>query len=103
MVGYLIYIRNLQLKGDWNGLPAIMRWTAFLLPALLGLFLVFGIDYNWDKFLDNPEIEGLLLTWGTLGQLIFTSRFVVQWLYSEKKQESAFPVSFWYISLVGLS
>ena len=103
LVGYLIYIRNLQLKGDWNGLPAIMRWTAFLLPALMGLFLVFGIDYNWDKFLDNPDIEGLLLTWGTLGQLIFTSRFVVQWLYSEKKQESAFPVSFWYISLVGAS
>lgn len=101
LVGYLIYIRNMQLKGDWIELPVFARLAAFILPGMIAIFLVFGIDYNWDKFLDNPEIEGLLLTWGTLGQVIFTSRFVVQWIYSERKQESAFPVSFWYISLVG--
>jgi 4-amino-4-deoxy-L-arabinose transferase-like glycosyltransferase/lipid-A-disaccharide synthase-like uncharacterized protein len=101
LAGYLIYIRNMQLKGDWTQLPLIARLMAFLLPGFIAVFLVFGIDYNWDNFLDNPEIEGLVLTWGTLGQLIFTSRFVVQWLYSEQRQESSFPVSFWYISLVG--
>lgn len=101
LAGYLIYIRNMQLKGDWTQLPLVVRLMAFLLPGLIAVFLIFGIDYNWDKFLDNPEIEGLVLTWGTLGQVIFTSRFVVQWLYSEQRQESTFPVSFWYISLLG--
>lgn len=101
LVGYLIYIRNLQLKGEWNLLPVAVRGFAFGLPILLLLFLVFGLDYNWNGLIDNPEIEGVLLTWGTLGQLIFTSRFVVQWLHSEKLKESAFPVSFWYISTIG--
>lgn len=101
LVGYLIYIRNLQLKGEWSILPKWVRASAFVLPALFLVFLAFGIEYNWDHLLDNPEIEGMLLTWGTIGQVIFTSRFVVQWLYSEKKNESLFPVSFWYISTVG--
>ncbi|MFD2203763.1 lipid-A-disaccharide synthase N-terminal domain-containing protein [Shivajiella indica] len=101
LVGYLIYIRNLQIKGEWKILPLFIRSSAYLLPALLLLFLVFGLDYNWEKLMDNPEIESLLLTWGTIGQVIFTSRFVIQWLYSERINESAFPVSFWYISIVG--
>lgn len=100
-VGYLVYIRNLQIKGEWKILPYSIRLLAFLLPPVLLLFLIFGVNYNWEKFIANPEIEGLLLTWGTIGQLIFTSRFVVQWLYSEKLKESAFPVSFWYISITG--
>lgn len=101
LIGYLIYIRNLQIKGDWLKIHGIIRYSAFLLPALLILFLFFGIDYNWYRLFDNPEIESLLLTWGTLGQVIFTSRFLVQWIHSEKLKESAFPISFWYISIVG--
>lgn len=101
LVGYLIYIRNLQIKGEWKTLPFTIRLSAFSLPPFLLLFLIFGLNFDWEKFLNNPEIEGLLLTWGTVGQVIFTSRFVVQWIYSEKVNESAFPVSFWYISIVG--
>ncbi|EOZ95232.1 Polymyxin resistance protein ArnT, undecaprenyl phosphate-alpha-L-Ara4N transferase [Indibacter alkaliphilus LW1] len=101
LVGYLIYIRNLQLKGEWIKIPKMIRLFAFLLPFLLLLFLIFGLDYDWNGLIDNPEIEGFLLTWGTLGQLIFTSRFVVQWVYSEKLKDSVFPVSFWYISTLG--
>ena len=38
---------------------------------------------------------------GLLGQAIFALRFIVQWLASEKKQESHIPIVFWYFSLVG--
>lgn len=38
---------------------------------------------------------------GFLGQAAFTSRFLVQWLASERKRESVIPVSFWWISLIG--
>ena len=38
---------------------------------------------------------------GFLGQFLFFLRFLVQWLYSEKKGESVIPVSFWYFSIVG--
>ncbi len=38
---------------------------------------------------------------GLLGQALFTMRFVVQWVASEKKKESVIPVAFWYFSLAG--
>ena len=41
------------------------------------------------------------LTIGFLGQAIFTARFLVQWLVSERKQDSVVPVAFWWLSLLG--
>jgi lipid-A-disaccharide synthase-like uncharacterized protein len=41
------------------------------------------------------------VTFGLLGQLAFSLRFIVQWIVSEKKEESVIPVAFWYLSLVG--
>lgn len=38
---------------------------------------------------------------GFLGQAMFTSRFLVQWIASERKGESVLPISFWYLSLAG--
>ena len=38
---------------------------------------------------------------GMLGQTLFFSRFLVQWLASEKKGRSTIPLSFWYLSLGG--
>lgn len=41
------------------------------------------------------------LAFGLLGNLAFSSRFLVQWLASERAGRSYIPVSFWYLSLVG--
>jgi lipid-A-disaccharide synthase-like uncharacterized protein len=41
------------------------------------------------------------LTVGFLGQALFTARFLVQWLASERKRESIVPVAFWWFSLLG--
>jgi lipid-A-disaccharide synthase-like uncharacterized protein len=38
---------------------------------------------------------------GFIGQLAFTGRFVLQWLYSEYKKRSVIPVGFWYLSIIG--
>jgi lipid-A-disaccharide synthase-like uncharacterized protein len=38
---------------------------------------------------------------GFLGQAFFFSRFLVQWLASEKAGRSLFPMAFWYLSLGG--
>ena len=46
-------------------------------------------------------VEITFLFIGFLGQGIFASRFIVQWLYSEKKGESSIPVIFWYLSIFG--
>ncbi len=38
---------------------------------------------------------------GFLGQGLFTMRFVIQWLSSERLRRSVIPVAFWYFSLAG--
>lgn len=38
---------------------------------------------------------------GFLGQAFFFSRFLVQWLASERAGRSIIPMSFWYLSLLG--
>ena len=54
---------------------------------------------NFFNSLTNTEI--FFLTIGFLGQGIFASRFIVQWIYSEKKGESSIPIIFWYLSVFG--
>jgi lipid-A-disaccharide synthase-like uncharacterized protein len=38
---------------------------------------------------------------GFLGQALFTGRFVVQWLASERARKSVIPMLFWYFSIGG--
>ena len=44
---------------------------------------------------------GLWDAFGMLGQVIFGSRFIVQWIASERRKASYIPIVFWYLSLVG--
>lgn len=44
------------------------------------------------------------LTWLILGlsaQLMFSARFLIQWISSEKQRKSVIPNSFWWFSIVG--
>lgn len=38
---------------------------------------------------------------GLLGQIVFSARFIVQWIESERKKESTIPFSFWILSITG--
>jgi lipid-A-disaccharide synthase-like uncharacterized protein len=40
---------------------------------------------------------------GGVGQAVFFSRFLVQWLVSEAAKRSVIPTAFWWLSLVGSS
>ncbi len=40
-------------------------------------------------------------TIGLLGQVIFGSRFFVQWFASERMGRSVIPIAFWYLSFFG--
>lgn len=50
-----------------------------------------------------PELtpETLWLAVGYGGQALFASRFLVQWIATERRQQSVVPVVFWYLSLGG--
>ena len=43
----------------------------------------------------------LWLGLGFVAQALFASRFVVQWISSEKAGQSVVPIAFWYLSLGG--
>ena len=43
----------------------------------------------------------LWLMVGFAGQALFTMRFIVQWIQSERLRRSVVPIAFWYFSLAG--
>ena len=45
--------------------------------------------------------DKIFLYIGIFGQLCFSMRFIIQWIYSEKAKKSVIPIAFWYFSLVG--
>ena len=45
--------------------------------------------------------ELLWVIFGLAAQLMFTARFLLQWIASERARDSVMPVAFWYFSLAG--
>jgi lipid-A-disaccharide synthase-like uncharacterized protein len=56
------------------------------------LFEIFRVDH-WGEF--------WWVVVGLSGQLMFSMRFIIQWLSSERARKSVMPVAFWYFSLAG--
>ena len=54
---------------------------------------------NFISELTNIEVIFLII--GFFGQTLFASRFIFQWIFSEKKGESFIPIQFWYLSIFG--
>jgi len=98
---YFIYIRNLQLQGEWQKAPKLLRLFLWIFPALLIIYSYNNNTYDIDKLFRNEAIPFWLLIWGSIAQIIFTLRFVYQWIYSEKNKESSLPFGFWLLSLIG--
>jgi len=45
--------------------------------------------------------EWIWLGIGLTGQLLFSMRFLIQWISSERERRSIIPVAFWYFSIAG--
>ncbi|HMQ94947.1 MAG TPA: lipid-A-disaccharide synthase N-terminal domain-containing protein [Amaricoccus sp.] len=56
------------------------------------LFEFFRVDH-WGEF--------WWVVVGLAGQLMFSMRFLIQWISSERARRSVMPVAFWYFSLAG--
>lgn len=98
---YFIYIRNLQLKGSWKKIHPALRTLIFSMPFIFLFWLIFGGSYNFSEIFGNQDVSLPLLLWGSAGQVIFTFRFVYQWIYSENRKDSVLPLGFWLISTAG--
>jgi len=50
---------------------------------------------DWFSTMDMMKVVGIV------GQVLFGSRFFVQWIASERQGKSVIPVAFWYLSFLG--
>jgi lipid-A-disaccharide synthase-like uncharacterized protein len=62
----------------------------------------FVTDFFRDLTVRYPKFHlDFWLIFGFIGQAMFTMRFIIQWIASEKRKESVIPIAFWYFSLAG--
>ena len=47
------------------------------------------------------EISLPWLIVGLTGQVFFSARFIIQWIYSEINKKSIIPTAFWFFSILG--
>jgi lipid-A-disaccharide synthase-like uncharacterized protein len=93
-----IYVRNLFLRGAREGRrpPSLVLMLGI---GLLAWVVVFGFGM---RDLERPQGDRLYWTIiAVLGMAIWNSRFIVQWLKSERRGVAYFPKTFWWLSLVG--
>lgn len=102
-ISYFIYIRNLQLEGKWRKVPRLARWVISLFPLVVFIFSFNNGRNDLEHILFESDIPTPIILWGSIAQLIFTTRFIYQWIYSEKHKESSLPRGFWILSSIGSS
>ena len=100
---YYIYIRNLQLQGEWQKSPKLLQIFLIIFPVLIVIFAYNNGQYDLNKLFNNQSIPFWLLLLGIVSQVLFTLRFLYQWLVSEKTRKSQLPVGFWRMSVIGAS
>ena len=100
-ITYAVYIRNLHYHGFWDKIPKPVQVLAILFPVFAIGWIIAGDNYNILTIVSNKNVSSLLMFWGVIGQLVFTSRFIFQWIYTEKRNESILPIGFWLISFAG--
>lgn len=98
---YFIYIRNLQLQGEWKKIHIILQWLLLLVPSFIIIYYFNNNKIDVNLLFKNENIPLWLLVLGIISQVVFTFRFVYQWLYSEHRKISSLPFGFWLLSLVG--
>ena len=100
-IAYYIYLWNLKAKGVWEKLHILVRALLLAAPVVLAALVFNDADQFLKDFFHNEKIPFGLVLFGSAGQIIFTLRFVYQWVYSRRRGESVLPRGFWIISLIG--
>ena len=98
---YFIYIRNLQLQGEWSKLNFFIRFLFLTFPVYIIFYYYNNNVIDLDVLIRKTNIPSWLFSLGSTSQLIFTFRFIFQWIYSENKKESSLPLGFWLLSISG--
>lgn len=111
LTSLMIVLRNLQLQNKNH--CSTLRFCVYLAAALTALTAVFACQLHLSHisgWFNSPSLPWLQqktqwpFAWhlfGTLGLLLFSFRFLLQWWYAERYGRSELPYSFWVMSNLG--
>ncbi|MGN1211531.1 MAG: lipid-A-disaccharide synthase N-terminal domain-containing protein [Candidatus Cryptobacteroides sp.] len=100
-LSYYIYIWNLNLKGIWTKIHLPLKILLVVTPPVVAAFVLSDAPAFFQSMFCNRDIPIWMVIYGSAGQIIFTFRFIYQWIISIKRHDSVLPAGFWIISLVG--
>ena len=103
IISYYIYIWNLKIKGVWQKVFIPVRVLLIITPVVAVILAAENAEQFITTFLRNDNIPLWLVIFGSIGQVLFTFRFIYQIIYSARRKESILPLGFWVISLTGSS
>lgn len=101
VISYYAYLFNLRQKGIFSKWPRLLRWFFILTPVAALSWVLMHAGFFVSNFFQNKDIALWLIIYGSIGQIIFTFRFVYQSVYSYHKGRSVLPAGFWVQSLIG--
>ncbi len=100
-ISYYIYLWNLRAKGAWVKIPWPVKSLLIATPLVAAGFLLKDSAQFVQSFFRDKEIPLWLVIYGSMGQVVFTLRFVYQLVYSSRHHQSLLPAGFWILSLIG--
>jgi len=59
------------------------------------------LEWLQGVFKVENTAELIWVSVGLFGQLMFSMRFIIQWIASERVKKSVVPLTFWYFSMAG--
>ena len=98
---FYIYMWNLKAKGVYAGLPRFVPYVQAMIPVAAMLILMHDIPNFAENYFHRDGLPPGLLLFGMAGQFTFKSRFIYQLVYSVRHKESALPLGFWIIAVIG--
>lgn len=98
---YYIYMWNIREKGLFDKVHRATPYLLSLIPVIVVIALLRDVPHFSENFLRSEAVPPALLVFGTAGQIIFKSRFIYQWIYSVRHNESLLPLPFWVIAVIG--
>jgi len=100
-LSYYVYLWNLNLQGIWKRIIGVVKVVLLLTPLAAIAYMLRDLSAFDLTFFHNKDIPLWLLIFGSSGQIIFSLRFIYQWVYSLYHRESVLPLGFWVLSLIG--
>lgn len=100
-LSYYVYLWNLNMQKLWEKIAGIVKVMLLLTPVAAVAYMLRDPSSFNLTFFHNQDIPLWLLIFGSTGQVIFSLRFVYQWVYGLIHHCSVLPLGFWIWSLIG--